>query len=94
MEPPPPEVRQLSVDLHGSLDFNAHLSSKQVTNSIRHDWRLLALLGILVVGLPIATWWLPFPGAASVGIAVVAGLGLSWLGYKAIGDVISTTIRE
>jgi hypothetical protein len=61
---------------------------------MRSDKRLLVLLGLLVVGLPMAAWWLPFPGPASVGIAVAAGIGLTWLGFKAVSDVIDTTRRE
>jgi hypothetical protein len=83
-----------TVAIDAQMSFTAHLTVERVTKRIRADTRLLGLLALLVVGLPIATWWLPLPGAASISIAVVAGVGLAWLGYRAIGDVIERTIRE
>jgi uncharacterized membrane protein len=79
---------------NAQLGLAGRLMVEVVTKRIRTNTRLLGLLGLLVVGLPIATWWIPLPGAASISIAVAAGVGLSWLGYEAIGDVIERTIRQ
>jgi hypothetical protein len=87
------EPVQIAKNLNAQLGFGGHLTSKQVVTRLRSDKRLLALLAFLVVGVPILVGWLPVPVAASVSIGVVAGIVLTWLGYKAISDVIETTIR-
>jgi hypothetical protein len=51
-----PEPLRLKAELNAQLDFSAHLTTKQFATRIRSDKRLLALLGLLVVGLPIAAW--------------------------------------
>jgi hypothetical protein len=94
VDSPPHEPVTHTKPLAGQLSFAGYLTLETVTRGIRSDKRLLGLLALLVIGLPIVTWALPLPGAASISIAVVAGVGLSWLGYEAIGDVIERTIRE
>jgi len=94
VDQPPREPVTYIKELHGQLGPEGHLTTAHVTERIRTNRRLLGLLALLVVGLPIMTWAIPLPGAASIIIALGVGVGLSWLGYKAIGDVIERTFRE